>query len=428
MRHRLFIKIYGAFLGIVVLCIVAAGVGSHLLRDAGPIPPHMHEVAEVFVEDLPDDSEGLQATIEDRAERLGVTLGLFGADRELIASSGEVPAPRQWDRDHLIPGPGGPAAAVALRDGRWLVTAPGPHAGSGPPRHLLMLLPLAMLMALCTYFLAWGITRRLEALRNGVEDLGSGDLSARVDVHGTDEVADLARSFNRAADRIEALVTGQQRMLASASHELRSPLARLRLSVELLREADSEKERDTHCAEAVRDVAELDRLVEDLLLVGRLEATDGIAIDPVDLLALAAEEAARVDATVGGSPTVVAGDEALLRLALRNLLENAVHHGEPPVEVHVEVATPKAGTLARVVVTDCGPGVPAGEQQRVFEPFYRPTGQPEGEGGGTGLGLSLVSRVASLHGGRVLCEGDRGGRFVMEIPVPMDSPGDRGGL
>jgi len=414
-RHRLFIKIYGAFLGIVVLCIVAAGVGSHLLRDSGPIPAHLHEIAEVFVEDLPEEPTDLQATLDDRAERLGVVLGLFGAEGELIAASGDVPAPRKAGKDHLIPGPRGPAAAVLLRDGRWLVTAPGAAHGGGLPRHFLMLFPLALLMALGTYFLARTITRRLESLRAGVEDLGSGDLSTRVAVHGTDEVADLARSFNRAADRIEALVTGQQRMLASASHELRSPLARLRLSVELMREAGSAGERDTHCAEAVRDVAELDQLVEDLLLVGRLEAADGISARPVDLLALAAEEAARVGAEVGGSPSVVSGDEALLRLALRNLLENALRHGDPPVEVAVEVT----GTRARVVVTDQGPGIPAGERERIFEPFYRPADHPEGDGGGTGLGLSLVKRVAALHGGRALCEGDDGGRFIMEIPIEV---------
>ena len=107
------------------------------------------------------------------------------------------------------------------------------------------------------------------------------------------------------------------------------------------------------------------------------------------------------------------GDEALLRILVRNLLENAVHHGAPPIDVEVSVD----GDAARVTVTDRGPGVPAAEIDRLFEPFYRPANQPEGEGGGTGLGLSLVRRVAELHDGRVWCEPGVGGRFVVEIPL-----------
>ena len=269
-------------------------------------------------------------------------------------------------------------------------------------------------MFLGSYPLARGITRRIESLRRGVDELGGGDLSARVRVQGKDEVAALALSFNRTADHIEALVEGQKRMLASASHELRSPLARLRLSIELLGDASSDGGRDTHRAEAVRNIEELDQLVEDLLLVGRLEARPHTAEAEVELLALCAEEGARVDATVGGREAVVIGDEPLLRILMRNLLENARRHGALPIDVEVSVD----GGSARITVTDHGPGVPVEEIDRLFEPFYRPPNQPEGDGGGTGLGLSLVRRVAEIHGGRVWCEPGVGGRFVVEIPVP----------
>ncbi len=281
----------------------------------------------------------------------------------------------------------------------------------GPPRHLTSLLVLAAAMALGTYPLARGITRRLEALRRGVEELGEGELSARVPVRGKDEVAALARSFNASADRIQALVDSQRAMLANASHELRSPLARLRLGVELLAEGSDGAKRAEHLAEAIRDVEELDRLVEDLLLVGRLEARAELQREPVDLLALAAEEAARVGAEVGGQPVEVQGDPTLLRAILRNLLENAKRHGDSPIEIEVS----RTGDRVRVVVTDAGPGVPRAEREHVFEPFQRGKGASTD---GAGLGLALVRRAARRHGGDAHCEG---ARFVVELPSSPSS-------
>ena len=411
MRHKLYLKIYLAFLGITLLSIPAAGILSHVVRDRGPVPHHVHEAVELFAEDL--EGPSTEQRLAERAERLGLVLGLYDSEGQQIAAAGETAKPRKSSGDHWVHGPTGMGLAVDLGDGRWLVSAPdSEHARRAPP-YLLVLLPLALLMALGTYPVARGITRRIEALRGKVDELGGGDLGARVPVKGSDEVAALATSFNRAADRIEALVEGQRRMLASASHELRSPLARLQLSVELAREARSEDERDQHRTEALRNIEELDRLIEDLLLVGRLETGDRAVHEPVELLALAAEEAARVEATAGGREATVIGDAALLRILLRNLLENAVKHGQPPVEVEVEVH----GDRVRLSVIDQGAGVPDPERERVFEPFYRPADRPEGDGGGTGLGLALVRRIAHLHGGHAGCEPGEPSRFVVEFPL-----------
>jgi len=407
--RRLYLKIYLAFLGITVLCVPAAVILSHVVRDRGPVPYHIREAVKVFAEDL--EGPSTQQRLTERAERLGLVVALYDNEGALIAAAGETPAPRKSSGDHWVHGPTGMALAIDLEDGRWLVSAPDAEHAQGAPRHLLVLIPLALFMALGTYPVARGITRRIEALRGKVDELGGGDLGARVPVKGTDEVAALAHSFNRAADRIEALVEGQRRMLASASHELRSPLARLQLSVELAREATDDGARDQHRAEALRNIEELDRLIEDLLLVGRLETGERAICEPVELLALAAEEAARVEATAGGQEATVAGDAALLRILLRNLLENAVKHGRPPVEVEIAVT----GDQVRLSVTDAGPGVPESERERVFEPFYRPGDRPEGDGGGTGLGLALVQRIAHLHGGRAWCAPDNG--FNVEFPA-----------
>src|SRR6516225_8384643 len=151
-------------------------------------------------------------------------------------------------------------------------------------------------------------TRRLERLQRGVESLGAGDLTARVKVEGRDEVARLARSFNQAAARIEGLVNAHKMLLANASHELRTPLARIRLGLELVATHPERK------VELERDIAELDQLVDEILLVSRLDATEQLDVrEDVDLSALAAEECARYDdCSVEAKPVMVRGDPMLL--------------------------------------------------------------------------------------------------------------------
>ncbi|MES1163791.1 MAG: HAMP domain-containing sensor histidine kinase, partial [Rhizobacter sp.] len=165
------------------------------------------------------------------------------------------------------------------------------------------------------------LTRRLEALKHGVEQFGAGQLNYRVAVTGRDEVAAVASSFNVAASRVEALVQSHQALLANASHELRSPLARMKMAVSMIDDAGP-AQRERLKKEIDTNVAELDALVEEVLLASRLDAAPTPERnEPVELLGMAAEEAARVDAAVDGAPTTVIGEDRLLRRALRNLLE-----------------------------------------------------------------------------------------------------------
>jgi signal transduction histidine kinase len=258
------------------------------------------------------------------------------------------------------------------------------------------------------------LTRRLEALQRGVETFGAGQLSHRVDAGGRDEVAAVATSFNRAAERIEALVASHRSLLANASHELRSPLARLKMALSLLETAGPES-RARLQAEIERNIRELDVLVEEVLLASRLDAPR--ETDPrerVALLPLAAEEASRVNAVVGGDDAVVQGDERLLRRALRNLLENAQRYGggEPP-----EVSVVEGEREVQLRVADRGPGIPEAERERIFQPFYRLPGHAE-QAGGVGLGLSLVRQIAQAHHGRVRCEPRAGGGSVFVLSLP----------
>lgn len=274
---------------------------------------------------------------------------------------------------------------------------------------------LALAVAIGAYFLARRLTRRLERLQTRVEALGAGDLEVRVDVEGDDEVAALARSFNRSAERIQALVKAQRDTLAAASHELRSPLSRIRMAVELLPENGDPSLR----ARVEQDVEELDDLIEEILLASRLSTLERPAhLEPIDLQVLAAEEAARAGAVFEGGPATVEGEGRLLARLMRNLLDNAARHAPgSPALVELEAGAGRAV----IRVSDCGPGVLETERERIFEPFYRRPGRSAGEDGGdekgAGLGLSLVRQIARRHGGEVTCRPRDGGGTCFEVSL-----------
>lgn len=258
------------------------------------------------------------------------------------------------------------------------------------------------------------LTRRLEALQRGVEAFGGGALHQRVPEDGRDEVGALARSFNRAATRIEALLRSHQSLLANASHELRSPLARMKMAVSMLDSAAPEQ-REGLRREIHANLAELDALVDEVLTASRLQAGQGLPRrEPVELLALAAEEAARVQATVDGDSLSVPGDERLLRRALRNLLENAQRYGVDGVQLQLRRGS---GANVEISVCDRGPGVPEAYRERIFEPFFRLPGHAEREGG-VGLGLALVRQIAQAHGGSVHCMPRDGGGSCFCLVLP----------
>lgn len=374
---------------------------------------------------------------------------------------------------------------VALPDDRTLLIRTWRPA----PQQLPISAPLALaLLFVAVGLAAWPvsrrITRRLEALQRSVDAQAAGDLRVRAEVSGQDEVAALAHSFNHAAERIEALVgrqeallSTQRRLLANASHELRSPLARIRMAIELMLENPADL---THHTDEVRqNIHELDALVEEILLASRLDtlSLDELRREPVDLTQLAAEEAARTGAVwmdetpsdvnrddgseSGAAHTTVAGDARLLRRLLRNLLENARRYqpeGDEPVllclsrergpvaggapeadtgpghtgDSHAGVNHSESGKGARageatdwlrIEVLDRGPGVPEAARERIFEAFYRVDGHSE-QAGNVGLGLSLVRQIARRHGGDAHHEPREGGgsRFVVRLPASPARP------
>jgi two-component system, OmpR family, sensor histidine kinase RstB len=415
--RRLYLQVYLAFVGILVLFAVLMVLAWHSLPSDDDDQQALDGVAALAAELLRAESstQDQQAVLRRVARPSGLDLTLWSADGEPVAEVGpRLPFPgKDRRRSGWMRGRGGPTGALRLPDGRWLVAR---HRHTGAGSHGIGLLVafglLAVAVAAGAYPLARRLTRRLERLRAGVEGLGGGDLRARVDVEGKDEIADLARSFNRAADRIEALVGAQRTLLASASHELRTPLARIRMALEL---AAGDPDRRARVA---ADIAELDGLIEELLLASRLQSVPPLEPkDDVDLLGLVAEEASRCPAEVSGEPVQVRGEARLLRRLVRNLLENARRHG---AGTPVEASVTRSGGHAVLRVCDRGPGVPVEESERIFDAFYRLPCAPSGEG--AGLGLALVRQIARRHGGEARYIPRDGGGSCFEVQLPgLDS-------
>jgi signal transduction histidine kinase len=438
--RSLYLRIYLTVLAALALFALVSGwlLQRHFEQERERLVATAQERAAAWGELLQRSLPGAEAPKEDQAaaladwsERLRLPLALEDEMGRHIGAS-ESYLHREFDG---LPG-ARRAQPVRLEDGRtlWILRSlprdgmlgdgppRGPPDRSGwpiplPPGELglaALLLVLFAAIAAGAWPVVQRLTRRLEALKQGVEAFGAGALHQRVAEDGRDEVAALGASFNRAAARIEALLRSHQSLLANASHELRSPLARLTMAVSMLEDAPA-AQREILKREIHTNIGELDALVEEVLLASRLDA--GAALprkDPVELLALAAEEAARFQAGVEGQTVQVLGDERLLRRALRNLLENAQRYGVGAVSVSVQRYD---SGQAEVFVCDRGPGVPEADRERIFEAFFRLPGHAEREGG-VGLGLALVRQIALAHGGSVRCEPRDGGGSCFRLVLP----------
>jgi signal transduction histidine kinase len=423
--RRLYVRIYLALIASLVAFGLLAATAAGVLRlfEARPHEPWPEAGAGIAERLLPAgrSKAELAADLEFWSERTGYSLALLTPDKVVIAQAGAMP-PGFEDQFYRHPPRGkfwrGPRGiyGLTLGDGRVLAAAPPPQ-GFGVFRFLrlpALFLGLGLAVAIGFYPLIRQLTRRLERLEAGVARFGEGDFTARVKVAGRDEIAKLAATFNASAARIESLMRAHRMLLAHASHELRSPLSRLRMAVERLTEG---KGGEAARAEAVRNIAELDDLVNEILLASRLQAgAETVAREEVDLAGLLAEECAAygADLTVSlNGPIMLDGDSRLLRRLFRNLLENAKAHGGP--EAPEATLGGEQGGF-RVTICDRGPGVPQSEREKIFEPFYQV--KDPAPPGGAGLGLALVREIAARHGGQVRCLSREGGGACFEVVLP----------
>jgi signal transduction histidine kinase len=297
----------------------------------------------------------------------------------------------------------------------------------------LRIVALILTAGIVCWWFTWQITRPIRILRAAARQVSQGELSVRVSdapaLRRGDELSELAREFDHMATRIEQLVTSQQQLLADISHELRSPLARLSLALDLAhrRTGGSVPEHDR----IAREIQRLDELIEQLLTLARLQGQSRQAqLDQVDLRDLVREvvQDARFEAEAEGRRVEVTSDcaasvrgsRALLRSAVENVVRNAVRHAPEDSAVEVAMARQADGAHLSILVRDRGPGVPTHALGLLFDPFYRVDEARDRDSGGLGLGLAIVRQAMLAHGGEASASNHPGGGLLVRLELPID--------
>ena len=281
--------------------------------------------------------------------------------------------------------------------------------------------------AIMSVLLARYLSSPIMRLQKATRALAAGALETRVGRpfnRRSDEVGTLARDFDAMAERIQALVTAKETLLRDVSHELRSPLARIRMALALAqRRAGLEAQPDLDRIE--REAEKLDALIGQVMTLTRLRTATAPRREAVRLDQLVGEvvddarfehPASRVELTTSG-PIEVRGDADGLKSAIENVVRNALIYGDPAQPVEVEATSSADGALVRVL--DRGPGVPDSELSRIFEPFYRTDKSRDHQKGGQGIGLAITTRVTELHGGSVTARNRNGGGLEIDLKLPL---------
>jgi two-component system OmpR family sensor kinase len=442
--RRLYVKIMLYVVAVLVVGVAAVFLIFWVTRPARVgqvVREHVLALATHFATDL-QEGRGtapgdVQARLTALAQALRVSASLRDASGSLVASAGpELPPP--------APEEVGKAGWIQKEQGLRTLLATVPYPGGGTLRiaplgaifesrlteHLALLAGLALLVCLLLYPLARLITRPLRELEEVARAIAGGDLSSRARVRTRDEIGSLGRAFNHMAEQIALSIRQEKELTAAVSHELRAPLSRIRLAVELLAGAPGHGEVERqHLEGIVEEISALDSLIEELLTRARLEsAAFELALEPCDLKTIVNDAvrraglpddlgaSGRIEMSLPAEPLRLRANPTLLSGALRNLIENALQYS--PRESPVRVEAFSEGTFGVVRVQDQGPGIPAEEVPRIFEPFFRGERSRSRRTGGVGLGLTLARLIVHRHGGEIVAESElgRGTRITVRLP------------
>jgi signal transduction histidine kinase len=310
------------------------------------------------------------------------------------------------------------------QDGAYWFAAVGPSGRPG----LLTFLPYYFLVIGATGLLCWlaavGVISPVRRIASSIARFGQGDLAARVKTKREDEIGQLGRSFNEMAERLERLIVSERRLLSDISHELRSPLTRLKFAVKLARtSSDPEAALDR----IERDVDRMASLVSDIVEITVVEgdpALEGAECVPLSEVFDDVVRDCAVEAGVRGCRLAmqgrisgeILGNRELLRRAFENVVRNAIRYA--PQSSTIDISLAESERDAAIAVRDYGPGVPEEALTRIFEPFYRVEEARNTNGGGSGLGLSIAMRAVQLHHGTMSARNAWPGLRV-EITVPL---------
>lgn len=298
-------------------------------------------------------------------------------------------------------------------------------------------LPVAIAVGgLTTFVLVLIFTRPVARLREAARQLAQGNLSARVTearkpnwIFKEDEFDALVHGFNHMAERLESLVNAQKLLLRDVSHELRSPLARLSVALELSRE-DADPTMSTHLDRIERETERLNQLIGQLLTLSSMEAAESVGkFERVSMKELLEEmtpdatyEAQQRDAQVGfhaECDCVVEGRRELLYRAIENVVRNAVRYTDAGTQVEIRLRQDHQRHMAVVEVSDRGPGIPEAELASIFRPFYRVDAARSPQTGGFGVGLAIAERAVKLHNGQIQASNRGGGGTTIQISFPI---------
>lgn len=389
------------------------------------LAPFAKQVMRAHVDQVVYIADELEKGADPRrvSARLGLDVRLFERAPHFVRRAREQPDRRcriEQIREREVVICRGPKAPVATETTRGWVVVRRDLDDAAPERRMgFTLLAVALVVILLA---SWVATLALRPLRHSIramERMAKGDVTHRLPEAGSKEVGEVARAFNSMADRIDRFLRAERELMAGISHELRTPLARLRLELELLRDREVPEKR-IDAMEA--DLAEMDRLIGELLQLSRLSIGER-RLEPQDLdlarvVADAIERQPLPDhrVEVSGEAATVRGDHEQLVRVMTNLLQNAGKYAPPGTTVHVALHE------RTVEVADGGPGVPAEDLERLFEPFYRGARGKLSGATGLGLGLMIARQVISLHGGRIEAANAPEGGLIIRFTLP--SPGE----
>lgn len=456
--RSLFVKIFLSFLLIILLVSTVAIVLTYL-RDQ-QFPPLSHrDFARAAIAKYGDDAihayerggpRELESYIRYLHDKSGMTIFLFDAQArplngrmmrhrlEQLAQraleSGEVVFPLRGSRNGL-------AATVRSESGRVYVVAlalpepPLPRQAFKALTHGVFgaqLLVLLVISAVICYLLARSLSTPISRLRQATQKFAAGDLGTRIGnrVKGHHEIAGLAADFDDMATKIEGLIAAQKRLLRDISHELRSPLTRLNIALELARKQHGCTDDSGALARIGQEAGRMNEMIGQLLNLTRLETgAETIDFETVDLSRLLRDlvRDAGFEAQARGCRVLLEAEESqpcngspeLLRQALENIIRNAVNYTADNSQVEVRLR--KIATGLELQVDDQGPGVPAEALEKLFDPFYRVAVARDRASGGSGIGLAIAQRSILLHGGRISAENRPEGGLRIIVILPLKS-------
>jgi len=433
---KFFLSFWLTQLIVIALAVLTAnfGFGKDQVRTLDQLREHVADTAPDAVQTYEQKgAPELNRFLDSQFEATSARFWLFDAEDNELSGNPYTAGVANAVKGINSPPPPNPVATLKTEGQRGTYTYAGqirPRRGGPPPRAILRQLGLGILVSgIICFALAHSLTRPIVELRGAAQELATGNLGARVgDRVGkrSDEIGELGRDFDRMAGQIEGLVGSQKQLLRDISHDLRSPLQRIRMALELARRGDASLGGQLDRIE--RETVRINSFIEQLLTLARIESTEAtpsierISLNEIveQIVADAKLDAEKVGCTLSMSSLAsykVNGNAEILRSAIENVVRNAIYHGGSGklIEIGLHAET----NDAVVTIRDHGPGVPKETLARLFEPFYRVDSARSMTTGGSGLGLAIASRAVALHGGSIAAHNATPSGLAVTIKIPL---------